>query len=307
MPETFIGGLNTELIDPERRERLKLNLHNSGRRIDDEFRQAVLDNWHTGMPDWLPNNVPAYAIDGSSRHANLTNGSTLFVAQALIMGESLNQPVTDIEILPGTVRAQTMDRFADLMRQSLEIGLAREYAEDSRREYFVFERRAVWDAAAVVPAASGERMPRRPRLCEHLLDDYRRLFMACEERHILLISIAKTNRQALFSKILQRNLGHAEDAIEEISDSALFDGLTERKIGYSTPVMLGTYGFSEGSATVVLEREGVKEEPTIISFFVRLADLSDTLRIDVPTTCIGREERLGEVRWSCWMRTRRGR
>src|SRR5439155_16675106 len=121
---------------------------------------------------------------------------------------------------------------------------------------------------------------------EILLRDYRRLFMLCEQRDIHLISIAKTNRQALFSKILQRRMGRGE-SLQQISDSALFDELTERKRRYSTPVVLGTYSFSEGSATVVIENEGVKEEPAIVSFFVRLDDMDDALRIDLPASCIG--------------------
>jgi hypothetical protein len=119
------------------------------------------------------------------------------------------------------------------------------------------------------------------------------LFQACEERDIQLISIAKTNRQALFSKLLQRDMQRS--GVQEITDSALFDELTGRSKGYSTPVILGTYSFGEGSSAVVSEKEGVKEEPAIVSFFVRLDDLDDALRIDVPTCCIGRSERIGDL------------
>jgi len=292
MPETFIGQLNDKLT--KKRDELKTNLHQSGKRIDAEFRAAVLEHWHPLEPPRtnLPKR-PAYAIDGSSRRANLTNGSTVFVAQALIMGEEINEPVTDIEILPGTVRAQTMDRFADLMRQSLEIGLAREFAEKIPRGSILYLDGALYGTLPQLYPLRGEGIPENRDFSEHLLRDYRRLFELCETRNIQLISIAKTNRQALFSKILQRRMGRG--TVDEISDSALFDELTERKCGYSTPVMLGTYSFGEGSSVVVLEREGVKEEPAIVSFFVRLADLDDALRIDLPASCVGRGERLGDL------------
>jgi sugar/nucleoside kinase (ribokinase family) len=104
MSGTFIGQLNEAIA--KKKDTLKGNLHQSGNRIDEEFRAAVLKHWHSPLPPPRTSGKrPAYAIDGSSRRANLTNGSTVFVAQALIMGEDINEPVTDIEILPGTVRA----------------------------------------------------------------------------------------------------------------------------------------------------------------------------------------------------------
>jgi hypothetical protein len=292
MSGTFIGQLNDAIA--KKRDSLKGNLHQSGNRIDAEFRSAVLEHWHSPLPPRRnPDKRRAYAIDGSSRRANLTNGSTVFVAQALIMGEEINEPVTDIEILPGTVRAQTMDRFADLMRQSLEIGLAREFAEVIPDGSILYLDGALYGTLPQLYPLRAEGIPEDRDFAEILLRDYRRLFELCEERSIQLISIAKTNRQALFSKILQKRMGRRE--IQEISDSALFDELTERKMGYSTPVVLGTYSFSEGSAAVVIENEGVKEEPAIVSFFVRLDDMDDALRIDVPASCVGRKERIIDV------------
>ncbi len=292
MSGTFIGQLNDAIA--KKRDALKVNLHQSGKRIDSEFRAAVLEHWHSPLPPRRNTNKrPAYAIDGSSRRANLTNGSTVFVAQALIMGEDLNEPVTDIEILPGTVRAQTMDRFADLMRQSLEIGLAREFAEKIPQGSILYLDGALYGTLPQLYPLRAEGIPEDRDFAEILLRDYRRLFELCESRSLQLISIAKTNRQALFSKVLQRQLNRRE--IQEISDSALFDELTERQVGYSTPVLLGTYSFSEGSATVVIENEGVKEEPAIVSFFVRLDDLDDALRIDLPASCIGRNDRIGDL------------
>lgn len=292
MSGTFIGQLNDAIA--KKRDTLKTNLHQSGKRIDPEFRAAVLEHWHTPLPKRRSENKrPAYAIDGSSRRANLTNGSTVFVAQALIMGEAISEPVTDIEILPGTVEAKTMDRFADLMRQSLEIGLAREFSEKIPRGSILYLDGALYGTLPQLYPLRAEGIPVDRDFADILLRDYRRLFELCETRDIQLVSIAKTNRQALFSKILQQRMRRSE--IQEISDSALFDELTERKPGFSTPVVLGRYSFSAGSSAVVIENEGVKQEPAIVSFFVRLDDLDDALRIDLPASCIGRKERIGDL------------
>ncbi len=292
MPETFIGQLNDRLT--KKRDELKNNLHQSGQRIDAEFRAAVLSHWHSPLPPRANGQKrKAFAIDGSRRRANLVNGSTVFVAQALIMGESMNEPVTDIEILPGTVRAETMDRFADLMLRSLEIGLAREYAEKIPEDSILYLDGAIYGMLPQLYPLRGDNIPEDRDYATILLNDYRELFSLCQARNILLVSISKTNRQALFSKILQIQMGRKK--ILEISDSALFDELTDRRIGYSTPLLLGRYSFEQGKSNVVIEELGVENEPAIISFFVRLDDMDDALKIEVPAACIGRKERIGDL------------
>lgn len=292
MPETFIGQLNDMLT--KKRDALKTNLHQSGKRIDAELRAEVLKHWHSPLPTRRDAyKRPAYAIDGSRRRANLANGSTVFVAQALIMGENINEPLTDIEILPGTVRAETMDRFADLMLRRLEINLASEYAAKIPEGSILYLDGAIYGMLPQLYPLQAEGIPQHLDYASLLLQDYRDLFARCASRNILLLSIAKTNRQALFSKIVQRELGRAE--ILEITDSALIDELTERRVGFSTPLLLGTYSFDQGKSNVVIEEHGVKAEPAIVSFFVRLADLDDVLRIDLPAMCVGRQDRIGDL------------
>lgn len=292
MPETFIGQLNERLT--RKRDELKTNLHQSGKRIDAELRARVLEHWHSPLPPRRDGQKrPAYAIDGSRRRANLVNGSTVFVAQALIMGETINEPITDIEILPGTVRAETMDRFADLMLRQLEIHLAREYAASIPPQSILYLDGAIYGMLPQLYPLRSDGIPQDRDYATMLLADYRELFRLCAAREILLVSISKTNRQALLSKIIQRDL--MRDEILEITDSALLDELTERNIGYSTPLMLGRYSFEQGKSNVVLEEQHVEDEPAMVSFFVRLADLDDLLRIDVPACCIGRGERIRDI------------
>lgn len=292
MPETFIGQLNERLT--KKRDELKTNLHQSGKRIDAELRARALEHWHTPLPDARTlAKRPAYAIDGSRRRANLVNGSTVFVAQALVMGENVNEPLTDIEILPGTVRAETMDRFADLMLRRLEINLASEYAAKIPQGSILYLDGAIYGMLPQLYPLRAEGIPEDRDYGTLLLQDYRNLFDRCAARDILLLSIAKTNRQALLSKIIQRDLGRGE--IVEITDSALLDELTERRSGYSTPLLLGRYSFEQGKSNVVLEDAQVENEPAIVSFFVRLAEMDDLLRVDVPANCIGRRERIGDI------------
>jgi len=292
MPETFIGQLNERLT--KKRDELKNNLHQGGKRIDAELRARALEHWHTPLPDARTlAKRPAYAIDGSRRRANLVNGSTVFVAQALVMGEKVNEPLTDIEILPGTVPAETMDRFADLMLRRLEINLASEYAANIPQGSILYLDGAIYGMLPQLYPLRAEGIPQDRDYGTLLLQDYRNLFARCAERKLLVLSIAKTNRQALLSKIIQRDLGRRE--LVEITDSALLDELTERRSGYSTPLLLGRYSFEQGKSNVVLKDAQVENEPAIVSFFVRLAEMDDLLRVDVPAHCIGRTERIGDI------------
>lgn len=295
MPETFIGQLNDRLT--QQREKLKGNLHMSGRKIDPEFRAAVLAHWHSPLPQRITGEKRmAYAIDGSRRRANLVSGSTVFVAQALIMGENLNEPVTDIEILPGTVRAETMDRFADLMLRSLEIGLAREHAAKIPEGSIMYLDGAIYGMLPQLYPLTIDSVPEARDYATDLLNDYRQLFTLCKERNIFLVAISKTNRQALFSKYVQRKQLNRSD-IMEISDGQLFDELTDRKVGYSTPLLLGRYSFEQGKSSVVIQDREVQNEPAMVSFFVRLEDMDDALKIEVPACCLGRTERIGDIEW----------
>ncbi|MGE5140759.1 MAG: DNA double-strand break repair nuclease NurA [Rudaea sp.] len=291
---TFIDQLTNRLAT--KRETLKESFHLSQRKLDDELKAEVVKHWHSPLPSTSTGGLlPGYAVDGSSRRANLVNGSTVFVAQALLIGEDKNERIADMEILPGTVEAKTMDRFADLMRQSLEIGLAKDSAKVIPEGSILYLDGALYGTLPQLYPLRAEGIPENRDYATTLLNDYHDLFLTCEQRNVLLISIAKTNRQALFSKILQLSLERSKDEILEVSDSALFDELTERKMGFSTPIMLGSYSFSAGSSTVLLENGSVKDMPAIVSFFVRLADMDDALRVDIPATCIGRSERISEV------------
>lgn len=293
---TFINHLTNRLAD--KRDFLRDSFHLSDRKLDPELKAQVAEHWHAPLPPKSNGKkLPGYAVDGSSRRADLVNGSTVFVAQALLIGEDLNERVADLEILPGTVRASTMDRFADLMRSSLEIGLAKQFAAKIPHGSILYLDGALYGTLPQLYPLKAEGIPEDRDYASILLRDYHDLFESCASRDIKLISIAKTNRQALFSKILQRRIGRSEEELQEISDSALIDELTEHKMGYSTPLVLGKYSFSAGASTVLLQNAGVENEPAIVSFFVRLDDLDDALRIDVPGPCAGEGRRIGDLEY----------
>jgi hypothetical protein len=284
----FIDQLSTQIT--LKRDSLRESYHHGELRASQALRELVRKHWHAPPPRVTSTRRrPAFAIDGSNRRADLANGATLFVAQGLLLGGEVMATSADVEILPGTVESSKLERFADLMRQHLEIGLACEYAGKIPAGSVIYLDGALYGTLPQLFPLEG--VPRD--YARDLRVHYRELFTQCQARNIFLISIAKTNRQPLFSDILQRHEGI--EPPEPISDSALFNEWTDRKAGYATPILLGRRSFSEGGQAVLLEQEDLKTAPAIVSFFIRFADYEDPLRIDVPAFCIGRHERLGDL------------
>jgi hypothetical protein len=284
----FIDQLSAQVV--QKRDALRDRYHHGELRLNDQLRAIVQKHWHRPLPDrHATERRPAYAIDGSNRRANLSNGSTLFVAQGLLIGEGLNETIADVEILPGTVDSGKLERFADLMRHNLEIRLARDFASQIPAGSILYLDGALYGTLPQLFPLEG--VPRD--FAGDILANYRELFDQCRARHISLISIAKTNRQPLFSDILQRY--ERIEPVQEISDSAFFDEWTDREAGFVTPVLLGQRSFSSSAKTILLEDANLKTAPAIISFFIRFADFEEPLRIDLPAFCVGRQECLGDL------------
>ncbi len=284
----FIDRLSASVTS--RRDTLREQYHQGELKIGERLRALVKKHWHAPLAKRASGERrPAYAIDGSNRRANLSNGATLFVAQGLILGEDLSETLADIEILPGTVDSGKLERFADLMRQNLEIRLACDYANKIPSGSVLYLDGALYGTLTQLFSLSG--VPRD--FASDLQSNYRELFQRCQARNIALISIAKTNRHPLFSRILQQY--EQIEPIQEISDSAFFDLLPERNAGYVTPILLGRHSFNDENEKLILEGAGFKSSSAIVSFFIRFGDYEDPLRIDLPAFCIGRPEHLGDL------------
>jgi len=276
----------------EKADRLSQTLR-SDAEVGEESLRRLLErqrHWHDLPSDLTAERRPVFAVDGSMRRANLANGAYLFVAQALIMGDGLEDTAVEVEILPGTTSRSSVERFADLLLQSLEVGLARDNIDRIPKGSVLFLDGALYGQLPQLYPLTIEGTPYS--FPEEILDFYLYLFQRCRERDISLISIAKTSRDALLSKILQE--GEGLGSVLDIADSEMLYRWTDGKAGYSTPVILGRWGFTRGSQEL-LRRDEVRNAPAIVSFFVRLSDFDDAVRVDLPAFCVGSEACLGEV------------
>ncbi len=134
-----MGGLHISMPDfisklvsrvHEKRDDLAQTLGQDAHADEALMRELMLRHWHP-LPATSPPQTaqgPAFAVDGSVRRVNLANGAYLFTAQAMMIGEERIETDVDIAILRGTTPRGSVERFADLLLQRLEIGLARDFA-----------------------------------------------------------------------------------------------------------------------------------------------------------------------------------
>ncbi len=287
----FIDRLGDELSQPAKKKELRQTLTESATEQEQSLQALVKKHWHKLPQTKSAERRPAFAVDGSRAVRHLANGAYLFVAQGLIVGEAdgkrLEETAADVQILPGTAETPFVERFAELMMHALESRLAREFAEQMPKGSVLFMDGALYGMLPQLYPLGSE-----PEYPEKILNDYRRLFHLCEGGELVLVSIAKTSRDATHTKVWWERTNKGAMPYEISSSEAIFRW-TERAAGFSTPILLGKRAFAKQPEAVVQAR--VANDPAIASFFVRLADFDDALRIDVPAVCIGRKERIGDI------------
>lgn len=290
MPD-FVSKLADRIS--EKREHLSRTLSTDAEAQEAVLRDLMARHWHP-LPAGLTKGVrsrPAFAVDGSVRRANLVNGAALFTAQALLIGEERVETSVDVEILRGTIPPGSVERFADLFLHRLEIGLARDYASQIPEGSVIFLDGALYGQLPQLYPLTIEGTDYS--FPQDIIQAYLELFQACQQGRRIPISIAKTSREATHAKIWAQHEGIGSLPME-IPDSEMIYRWTEDQAGYSTPVILGKWGFTRGSRALI-EQGGLQDAPAIVSFFVRLANYDDAVRVDVPAFCMGDERRLGEL------------
>ncbi len=248
-------------------------------------------HWHP-LPKERKRCRHAVAVDGGSRRLELANGSLLIIAQALVLGNDIDDALVDIEVVRGSVPRATAERFADLFLQRLELHLAAKHIQQLPTGGMVLLDGALYSGLPQLYPLRAESLDDPTR---QLVENYARLFEACS-RGCLVVSIAKSSRETLLSQLLQSDAGIAERDRLAIPDSEIIYRWTEDQAGFSTPVLLGTRSFTEGSSRALLEMGSpVAQMPAIVSFFLRPEDFAPAWRVDVPGICMGRRERLCEL------------
>lgn len=297
----FIDRLSEQVV--QKKDVLKQTLRQDANAHEESLRHLAKKHWHALPKTLAAERRPAFAVDGSRAVRHLANGAYLFVAQALIVGERAGERLeateVDVQILPGATPTPFVERFAELMMHRLEASLASRYSDTMPKGSVIFLDGALYgQLPQLYPLRAAQQEIPASDLPERILQHYLHLFEMCARRKLVLVSIAKTSHEAAHTQVwwkeaLKQKKVEPERMPYEISDSEVIFRWTDRAAGFSTPVLFGTRSFSDESRRVLLD--SVKDAPAIISFFVRLADFDDALRIDVPASCLGHAETIGAV------------
>lgn len=284
----------------QKTRQLALTLRRDADEGERELQRLVEDNWNPLPPvtnGHAPKRLPAFAIDGSVRRANLVNGAYLFVAQALCLGsDGFEDSEVEIEIIRGTTDKGTVERFADLLLRQLEIRLATNCLPVVPYGGVVFLDGALhgqlpqlYPLRLDLDVDASEDLYDFPEL---ILGNVLYLYEQARQRKIRVVAVAKTSREATHCKLWQAVIGM--DVPTTLPDSEMIHRWTGGLPGYSTPVILGRRGFTGGSEAL-LDDPRVAESPAIVSFFVRLAEGDDAMRVDIPAFCLDCDTRLDDL------------
>lgn len=292
MPD-FLARL-TESIT-RNRDRLSETLRDEAVGEEGALRDLLLANWHPLPGDLFAERRPrtAIAVDGSIRQVNLANGAYLFVAQALCVGDGVEESLVDMDVLRGTAREGSVKRLSDLLLQYLEIRLARQCVDRLPDGGVLYLDGALYGRLPQLYPLRLDDDLERP-FPEQTVDDFLYLFRQCSRqgRRVDLIAIAKTSREDTHSQVWRRVAGCPIPL--SIPDAEMIYRWTEGKAGFSTPVVLGSAGFSGGPERLLRER-GLGAAPAIVSFYVRLSDYDEAMRVELPACCLGDHRTLSDV------------
>ncbi len=290
MPNFIVSFEQTALEKGARLRRLFTDEH---REEEEHLLRLFRDgrHWHP-LPKARRKCQTALAVDGGSRQLELANGSLLLIAQALVLGNDIEEAAVDIEVVRGSVPRATADRFADLFLQRLEVHLAATHVGALGADGMLLLDGALYSGLPQLYPLRAEGLddPTRP-----LVQNYQALFSACEQG-CTVVSVAKSSRETLLSQLLQSDAGIPEREQLAMPDSEIIYRWTDDLAGFSTPVLLGTRSFTDGSSRALLEPGSpVAHMPAMVSFLLRPEDFAPAWRVDVPGICVGRDERLGDL------------
>lgn len=308
----FIDRLSEQV--EQKRNALRATLSEKADADEKSLSELVQEHWRA-LPSSLkkPAARPAFAVDGSRAVRHLANGAYLFVAQGLMVGENQGERIeatdVDIQILAGATPTPFVNEVAQLMMTRIEVALAHSGAKTMPANSILFIDGALY---GIVPNLYPFRLYPEyqepgfvPSYRDDALNSFLDLFSLCGSNKLTLISIAKTSTESTHNKVWWQQKYNEESPLKVSDSEALYrwtnrkgeDGKTIRRgQGFSRPILFGKQAFSAGrQAEELLKRKKVMDSPAIVSFFVRLEDFDDALRIDVPAACIGRKETIGEV------------
>jgi hypothetical protein len=262
------------------------------------WKKLTQRHWHP-LPDRLPTPPDAvlYGVDGSRGVLPLANGARIAVIQALSRSTSgAEERRAELEVIDGSVPGDRVRRFIDLRLRQVETELAAQVAAQAPEGSIIFVDGGLYAPLTFLVDFDWpvRRRGRPSPLPRQIAASYVRLFDLCWDCRITLIGLSKTSRDPLHAELWSYSEGRESAGPPSVAE-ALYRW-TGGQPGYSTPFILGYYGFT-GRSEPLLERPEFKQMPAIVSFYVRFRPHDPPLRVETPVPCLGLRQKLVELDW----------
>ena len=287
---------------------------------------AQLAAWRSMLaPRWLP--LPSapganghsdrpvdVAVDGTSHTVQLQNGAHFVLAVAAAYGpEYCRREHADVEILPARYDDGQASSARDLLMRSLEAQVATQAATavaeqgEARRCILWIDGSLYSDLSHMAGAPEKVAWGGGTERAGHLLETTAALLAHAEQSGLWMVGIGKTQRAGfLFDALTATAMPAApSSSAVEVDGGRPADGelLATMTTGWSWPVILDGRRFPLMSG---LARETLGASPAIISTYLRPHAADLPLRLDVPASAVGFDDRLlppiGDGRaWPAWV------
>jgi hypothetical protein len=316
--------------------------HFSDQVLDGEqrLRTALLQRWLPYSLEPFASSPSAFATDGSQAIRHFSNGWSVIVAQAILVGPGIELPLVEVRLLHSHLGERVLQRYADLLMRHLELRVALDAIDQISGSVLCIDGSLGAMLAPIlytltvaqppldgIDADSIDEPGRYATLATQVLAAYVDLMSACRERRIHLLSMAK----ATTSTVLASALAELDDGLPE--DGGPFSSVKPsdgemlyrwaRGAGYTQPLLIGRRLFGASSpkdpvkvAQDSLRRQGEKQTqalsvmdqlpdlPAIITSYIRPRPGEDALRIDVPAWVAGLPDQIDAP--SQWLPTEAG-
>ena len=255
------------------------------------------------------------AVDGTSHAVQLQNGAHFILAVAASNGPDYCQVErADMEILPARFDDGQASSARDLLMRSLEAFTATEAASkvidrgESRNAILWVDGSMYADLSHMAGAPEKVHWGAGVERAGHLLRTTAALLDQAERRGLWILGIGKTQRAGFLFDALTAVVSPAPPVSDdvEVDGGRPADGelLATMPIGWSWPVLLDGRRFPVTSG---LARDLLGACPAIVSTYVRPHAADLPLRIDVPVSALGLDDRLLPVEseaaraWPAWL------
>lgn len=290
---------------------------------------AQLAAWRSMLaPRWLTLPPPAagprkrpvdVAVDGTSHTVQLHNGAHFILAVAASHGpDYCREERADMEILPARYEDAQASSARDLLMRSLEAFTATQAAAclsergEAPRSVLWIDGSLYADLTHMAGAPEKVRWGGGVERAGRLLETTAALFSQAEKSNLWVIGIGKTQRAGFLFDALTSAAVNSLDATRGSPDDVDVDGgrpadgelLATMSTGWSWPVILDGRRIPLMSG---LAKDLLGSCPAIVSTYVRPHAADLPLRIDIPVSALGLDDRLlpgdGDVArtWPAWL------